>query len=311
MYAKSLELRSKGLGADRIAAQLSDAYSLRVAPGTISHWIAGNRRPRLRNIFKSKPSRALSYIIGANLGDGCKLAKSGCVKLEVTDLDFAQTFNSRMAELFSRDVPNKILMRRFETDRLPLYIVKYVSRQLANLLILPLNRLLRIAFVYPREFLRGFFDAEGHVDVRATSDFQVSAGVENSNKRLLRGIKEILLTACHIGSTINEKRKSGSLKVIRGKTFRMRKTSFTLLIIGLQDLQNFRKQIGFSISRKNQKLADALLITINYRPKERISRWTQDYFKLRGEWVKRQTLSATESKVLRWGRMGLPEGPVV
>jgi DNA endonuclease len=288
-----MELHQKGLGANRIAAQLSNSHSLSVAPGTISHWIAGNRRPRLRNIFEAKPSKALGYIIGANLGDGCKLVKSGCVKLEVTDLEFAQTFNSEMAKLFSRDSPNKILIRRFETGRLPLYIVKYNSRQLTDLLTLPLKRLLRIAFAYPREFLRGFFDAEGHVDVLATTRFHVSAGIENSNRRLLFRIKQILMTVFHISSSIYKKRESGSMKVIRGKTFRMRKPSFTLLIMGLRHLQKFRKLIGFSIPRKNQMLTDALFISINGRPKERVARWNQEYFKLNGEWVKRQTLGSS------------------
>lgn len=229
IYSKSLELAAAGLGANRIASRLSIAHSLSVAPGTISHWIAGNRRPRLRNLFEPKPSKALSYIIGANLGDGCNLVKSGCVKLEVTDLDFAQAFNSMMASLFSRDTPNKILIRRFESDRLPLYVVKYVSRQLANLLMLPLNKLLRIAFAYPREFLRGFFDAEGHVDVKITKLLGLSVGAENSNRGLLLGVQR-LLKVLGIVSRIDRKRKAGSIKVIRGKAFLMKRTSYSVVI---------------------------------------------------------------------------------
>ena len=91
-------------------------------------------------------------------------------------------------------------------------------------------KLLELASVYQVEFLRGFLDVEGHVDVRATGKrFSVSVGVENYDIRLLRRVKQILKT-CQIDSIINRKRKSGSLKVIRGKTFRMRKASFTLLI---------------------------------------------------------------------------------
>jgi hypothetical protein len=246
----------------------------------------------LRNIFQAKPSKALSYIIGANLGDGCNLVRSGCVKLEVTDWDFAHTFNSEMAKLFSRDVPNKILTRRFETDRLPLFVVKYVSRQLTSLLTLPLRQLLRIAFAYPREFLRGFFDAEGHVDVNATEAFQFRVGAENSNRMLLLRIGESLRTVFHIRSRIQRKRKSGSLKVIRGQPFRMRKTSYSLLILRLPDLQSFKEQIGFSISRKSQKLVDALNIFASYSYDERPVIWRKLYLKLRGEWVRRHSPSS-------------------
>lgn len=287
LYRESLQLHAKGFGADRIATQLSSAHSLRVAPGTISHWIAGNRRPGLRNIFKAKPSRALSYIIGANLGDGSRLVKTSCVKLEVTDLEFAQAFNSKMAKLFSRDVPNKIMVRRFETGRLPLYIVRYVSRQLINLLMLPRNKLFRIAFAYPRDFLRGFFDAEGHVDVAAGNSFSLAVGAENSNRTLLVRIRQILQTEFKINSTILRKRRSGTLKVIRGQAFLMRQTSFSLMIRKLRDLKTFGKQVGFSISRKNQKLRDALIISENHPWKKMPIEWRQLYIKQRGEWVRR------------------------
>jgi hypothetical protein len=72
-------------------------------------------------------------LIGANIGDGCTLVKSGIVKLEVTDKDFAESFDAYMATLFLRQKGNKILVRR-EAGRLPMYIVKYSSRQLLDLI---------------------------------------------------------------------------------------------------------------------------------------------------------------------------------
>lgn len=308
LYAKSMEMEAEGLGGISIAKELSVIYGLNVCPGTINHWIYGDHKPRLRNIFQEKPSPALSYIIGANLGDGCSLIKSGCVKLEVTDMDFAQAFNACMATLFSRQVPNSILVRRFETDRLPLFIVKYNSKQLAKLLAQPLKTLLRIALAYPREFLRGFFDAEGHVDVGAGATFHISSGVENSNRKLLLKVKQTLLTRFHITSRMDTKRKSGTLKTIRGKSFRMRKTSFSLLITRIRDLKKFEERIGFSISRKDQKLADALMISANYALKERVIRWKEMYVKLRGEWARPELPPSAQSKVLRKGQMALPVG---
>ena len=86
----------------RIARQLSASHSLNLAPGTIRHWIIGDRKPQGRNAFIQEPSPALSYVIGANIGDGCTLAKLGIVKLEVADKDFAEAFNAHMRTLFSR-----------------------------------------------------------------------------------------------------------------------------------------------------------------------------------------------------------------
>jgi intein-encoded DNA endonuclease-like protein len=258
-----------------------------VAPGTIRHWIVGDRKLQRRNVFKQEPSPGLSYVIGANIGDGCTITKNWIVKLEVTDHDFAETFNDNMARVFNRPIPNKILVKRFKVQRLPMYVVRYSNRQLVKFLRQPLKKLLEIAFVYPSEFLQGFFDAEGYVGVAAEHEFQISAGVENSSKRLLMEIKRILSSVFQIDSIINRKRKPGTLKVIRGIPFRMRKSSYSLAFYRTRDLQRFQRQVGFSISRKNEKLANALLISLNYSWKERATAWKQMYVKKGGEWAKR------------------------
>lgn len=288
LYAETTEYAGLGLGPARIARRLSDIHSLRVSPGTIRHWVVGDRKPLRRNVFKPGPSPALSYVIGANIGDGCTLTRSWCVKLEVTDLDFAQTFNSNMASLFSRANPNKVLTRHFRVKRLPMYVVKYSSKQLAKLLRLPLKKLLELASTFPREFLRGFFDAEGHVDVKAAASFEIRVGAENSNKALLLQIRSVPTLAFGIAPRIYQKRKSGSVKSIRRKSFRMRKNSYSLLISRFEDLKRFERQIGFSISRKNLKLKDALAVFQEYGRREGVDRWNKLYFKQGGEWVTRK-----------------------
>lgn len=80
-----------------------------MSPGTVRHWIVGDREFQIqrRSIFKVEPSPALGYVIGANIGDGCTLTEDWIVKLEVADCDFAEAYNARMASLFSRAKPNK------------------------------------------------------------------------------------------------------------------------------------------------------------------------------------------------------------
>jgi len=266
---------------------LSATYALRVCPGTINHWIHRDRKwPQLRNIFKEVPSPALSYIIGANKGDGCALTKSGCVKLEVTDRDFAEMFSSKMAELFSREKQNRILLRRFHGERLPLYIVKYSSMQLVKFLHRPIEELLEIALAFPRDFLRGFFDAEGYVSVGIATRFMFSVGAENSNKLLLDGVKQLLDKGLGIHSRINRKCKAGSIKVIRGKAFVMRRTSYSLTIGRFHDINRFANKVNFTISRKAQKLKDALLTVTTFAPRERSAMWERLYVKKDGEWVR-------------------------
>lgn len=282
-------MAKKGLGGIRIARKLSDAYSLRICPGTINHWIYGNRHPRVRNIFRELPSPALSYIIGANKGDGCTLTSSGCVKLEVTDKDFAEAFNDKMAELFSREKRNKVLVRRFKEGRLPLFIVKYSSKQLVKLLRGPLKTLLSMAFTYPRDYLRGFFDAEGHVDVAATRNFRLLVGAENSKRSLLQEVRRVLEEDFNIRSRLERKRRAGTMKVIRGESFVMRHTSFSIMIGRTKHVRLFAEKIGFSIHRKVEKLWDALSIIAGTSASKRVDAWKRLYTKVRGEWVRRES----------------------
>ncbi len=284
LFSKTLELAKDGLGPARIASQLHQTYSLRVSPGTLRHWMVGDRRPQRRNIFIHKPSKALSYIIGANLGDGCTLTEGWIVKLEVTDHDFAQTFNNCMAELFGRVSPNRILVRH-SVGRLPMYIVKYSSEQLTRLLRLPLRKLLELAFAFPREFLRGFFDAEGHVDVSVSEGLELRIGVDNSDLELLMQVRS-LLKKLKIASRVERKREAGTIKVIRGETFAMRRTSHSVVIGRVADIKRFAEAVGFSIERKTLKLKDALSVIETYEPKSRTAMWKRLYTKKGGEWIR-------------------------
>jgi intein-encoded DNA endonuclease-like protein len=256
LYPKVLELTAKGIGPVGISRQLSAIYQVSLCPGTVRHWMVGDRNPQdgYRILFKQEPSPALSYVIGANIGDGCTLTDNWIVKLEVTDRDFAETFNDNMARVFNRPIPNKILVKRFKVQRLPMYVVRYSCKQLVKLLRQPLKKLLEIAFVYPSEFLRGFFDAEGYVGVGAESELQISAGVEHSSRRLLMEVKRILSSVFQIDSIINKKRKSGTLKVIRGIPFRMRKSSYSLAIYRTRDLQRFQSQVVFQFLERTRNL---------------------------------------------------------
>ena len=288
--AKVQELAEKDPSPVSVARRLSASYSLSLSPGTVRHWMVGDRKPSVtgwvRNIFKELPSPELSYVIGANKGDGCTLPKSGVVKLEVTDKDFAQAFNANMAALFSRAKSNKIFVRR-RADRLPMYIVKYSCRPLVRLLRGPLKKLFEIASAFPREFLRGFFDAEGFVEVAAKTFFDARVGAENCNRTLLSGARRMLQVVFHISSTLHLKRNPTSLKTIRGESFLTKRASYRLLIVRDDQIERFGSLVGFSIHRKMQKLEDVLNVLRTKKPKERTAAWKEIYLKRNGEWKRR------------------------
>ena len=291
LYEKVQELAKVDSSPVSVSRQLSNSFSLSLSPGTIRHWMVGDRSPgvgasKVRNVFKLEPSPALSYIIGANKGDGCTMTKSGMVKLEVTDWDFARTFNANMTTLFSRAKPNKILVRR-RSDRLPMYIVKYSSRQLVQLLRQPLKILIELASAFPCEFLRGFFDSEGHVDVSITKYLKLRVGAENTNKKLLSQVRQ-LLSSQGIASKTYRRRKKGTIMMIRGKTFLKRRTSYSVEIGRLSDVKSFAYEIGFSIKRKHQKLRDAFSVIATHVPRARPAVWKRLYSKKGGEWVRQE-----------------------
>lgn len=285
LYSEAQALAARDPSPVSIARQLSASHALSLSPGTVRHWIVGDRKLQRRNVLDDRPSPDLSFVIGANIGDGCALTNGWSVKLEVTDLDFAEAFNASMAKVFSHPVTNKILVRN-QPGRLPLYVVKYSSKQLVELLRLPQSKLLEIAFAFPREFLRGFFDAEGHVDVGINRYLQLSIGAENTDKSLLQRVRK-LLKEMGINSRIDRKRTAGSVQVIRGREFKKRRTSYSLIIGKRDDIERIVERVGFSIQRKVGKVNDALSLNANVSPAERPQAWKQLYLKKRGEWVKR------------------------
>ncbi|WP_366938853.1 LAGLIDADG family homing endonuclease [Thermococcus sp.] len=83
-----------------------------------------------------------------------------------------------------------------------------------------------MAKVYPREFLRGFFDSEGSTIV---SGSYVRVKVYNYNLDILKLCQE-LLTGLNIHSKIYQTKRKGQLVMIRGKQYQYNSDLFTLTI---------------------------------------------------------------------------------
>jgi hypothetical protein len=149
------------------------------------------------------------------------------------------------------------------------------------------------------------FDAEGHVDVGVRKYLLLTVGAENSNRRLLQEIRQLLKTALNVASRIYRKRKKGSTKAIRGKTFVMRHTSYSLIIARIEDVKRFAATVGFSIQRKTRKLEDVLVVCSTFAPRDRPAEWKKLYLKERGEWVRRESAPPFQSKGIKQKLSGL------
>ena len=117
----------------------------------------------------------------------------------------------------------------------------------------------------------------------------MTVGAENSSKSLLEEVKRLFREELAINSRIYRKRRAGTMKVIRGESFVMKHTSFSLMIGRIESVKLFAEWIGFSIHRKIEKLWDALAIIVSTSVSNRAEAWKRLYSKERGEWVRRES----------------------
>ena len=99
-----------------------------------------------------EPSRQLSFVIGAFLGDGTFVEDSDYhhfVRLSVRDLEFAEAFNHSVAKLLLRKT-NKITISR--NNGKVFYDAKYSSRELGLFLKQPIENLRASIDDYPAPF---------------------------------------------------------------------------------------------------------------------------------------------------------------
>ena len=149
-----------------------------------------------------------------------------------------------------------------------------------------MSELWKLANAYPSDFLRGFFDAEGHADIGAKSKLSIAVGAYNCDRLLLEFVKRALSTNFGIYATIHLRRLAGTLKVIRNEPFFTKRASYSIYIQRLGDIVRFSRRIGFSIRRKQEKLNEAIKIYHEKGPKLLVSIWKQLYSKYKGEWLR-------------------------
>jgi len=253
LYDEVMRLRGCGLGYKRIAKDIKEQYGGSLNPGMICNWVKGRYHPldRCNKIVKGS---GLAYVVGAWLGDG-SLARDrrNCeyyVKLEVIDYDFAEGWGRRLAEALGRSKP---YVPKWDYD-LQRWVVKGSSVLLYGLLKRAREDpwiLMPYLEEYPAEACRGFFDAEGSVNV---DYYHIVAG--NTDPRII-GLFEELLGKLGIDCRTHQYYRDEFM--ICPKTGRLyrRNSEFIirLAIYGGENILRFAEKVGFTIARKKIALA--------------------------------------------------------
>ncbi|NJF25928.1 LAGLIDADG family homing endonuclease [Thermococcus sp. Bubb.Bath] len=246
----TLELREKGLSYSQIVRKISEELDVKVSKATVLRWCKGthNTFNKMKRVnLDSSP--ALAYIIGVYFGDAT--ATKGAeykynVKLKVVDKEFADAFAEALKDIGLKPRSG------FENDRTRSgrWYVETSSKSLYLYLKGSKERLFEVATKYPREFLRGFFDSEGSAIITRN---RIRVEACNYNKEVLEFCQE-LLNGLDIYSKIYRTKRKGQPVVIRGEQYHYTSDLFTLKIYRLESVYRYMREVGFTISRKQNKL---------------------------------------------------------
>jgi len=279
-------LRSQGFSYGEIVKVVSNEHDLKLSKATVIRWCKGTHNPLNRiHIISLEPSPELAYVISVYLGDGSVHLKSNgkyVVKLKVIDREFAEAFAEALKKLgigvtvgFERD-----------STRADRYYVEGSNKALFQLLTGSRERLFSLAEDYPVQFIRGFFDSEGFPVISAGKSFKVEVAEVNSDLEVLEFVQRCL-EGLGITSKISRLYSRGHRVIIRGEEYSSNVDMFILRISRFNDVKSFAEKVGFTASRKFEKLQRAIEMKGNYPSSEAVRLWLNEYEKIGRTYVKR------------------------
>jgi len=257
LYDEVLQLRGQGLSYNDIIKRIHRLSGVRLNKSHISEWVRGIYAPLGRvNRFDAKPSPELASVIGVMLSDG-SLHLNGRqyhhygLCLRVKDKEFAEGFGRKLAEVLWRRKPYRA--RWSPSNRR--WVVEGWSHLLYGFLRQPVENLkpyIEHSKNCAAAFLRAFFDGEGSISKRQLI-------VYNTDKQLLIYIKELLEKHFDIDATgprISVKKGTVMHSPRTKKAYKTNKDCYRVYI-RTHSLSRFHKDIGFTIERKQRRLAEA------------------------------------------------------
>ena len=145
----------------------------------------------LRPILDSSPD--LSYILGVLYGDGCVYAaKQYHIILSTVDKPFAESFKESLNQI---GLHSKLYLRKYSDGKRKNQWLICGCSKIFTLWFkkLSINDLERIACLYPIDFIRGFYESEGHVNVsKSLTKIYRRIFIDNTNGEMTAMIYELL-----------------------------------------------------------------------------------------------------------------------
>lgn len=277
LFNKTTELRAKGLSNPEIARELG------VNIDRVRAWARGEKPKRVHRYEPDlTPSKDLAYVAGFYLGDGKDAGEEHKVRFELADREQLEYVGGLVAKILERDPKPLGLDGAF-------YTVQYDSVILSDFLNQDVEALVEYLQTFVQDFLRGFFDAEGHVS--AVIDFNSSAlesilvGAANTNNEYLSSAAGILANL-GIKAKIRRTNRRGEVMTIRGRSWIRKRDVYHCVIVGWVQVRNFCGLVGFHNEAKAEKLEDLVRIG-NKSPQARFAWFMANYEKRGRKWVKR------------------------
>ncbi|MCD6144048.1 LAGLIDADG family homing endonuclease [Thermococcus sp.] len=250
------DLRKRGLSYSEIVKRILEEKGIKVSRPTVLRWCKGqhNSFAKLKPVNLT-PSPALSYIIGAYFGDASIsfYEYKYRIRLKVIDKEFVEAFARALEDIGA----NYRVGYENNPTRSDRWYVESTNKFLYMFLKQPKERLFEIAKEYPKEFLRGLFDSEGCVYLEPTNKKVSYVSIHNYDLEVLEFSKG-LLASLGIHSKIRLSKKAGTPVMIRGEQYFYKNNLYELRIYRIESVKKFAREVGFTISRKQNKLEEWL-----------------------------------------------------
>ena len=278
LFAGATELHVKGLSNAEIARKLG------VDTDHVRRWVRGEKPKRVHRYEPDlSPGRDLAYVAGFYLGDGKRAGKKNKVRFELGDQQQIEHVGLLVARILHREPKPWAKVRSF-------YVISYDSVALYEFLNRPVEKLVEYMGKFARDFLRGFFDAEGYctcsLDFRLRKLNSVTVGIANTKIRSLKYMARLLLDLGLPSSFRRTNRKGGKM-TIAGKTWTRRHDVYHLSVMGFDRVRRFHDQVGFWNPQKATKLADLVALG-KMPPGERYGWFVTHYTKRGRKWVRKE-----------------------
>jgi len=231
LYEQVIKLRKeKKWGSRRIARKSG------ISEWTVANWIYRGKKPVVRGHFDPTPLPELAYLLGARYSD---VSVSDRFKLEAIDKDFVEEFLRCLSKVMGRSY-------KMHKKSKGTWVARGYEKTLINFMEKPLDHHKPIIELHPADFLRAFFDGEGHVtEIRKKGRVYGCVAATNTNFEIIECVRDLL-------------QKTFSLHPTLGRNDKGRKVCYMVRLYRMDDIRRFNNLIGFSIERKKKRLKDIL-----------------------------------------------------